>query len=258
MNIYAYVITGMSASFLLCVGMFLFYLKYRKNLLQQQYQIKVAEVAHQKALLHTVITSQEQERKRIGMDLHDEVGSALSSLRLMLENFTEQQAKPETATHFKVSYKQVIDGIITNVRHISHNLSPLLKGAYGFYDALEDFCDGINRSGKIQITLDLQQGSADVQLNDASSLALYRVLTELVNNTLKHAGATLINLRFSVEQGQYIIDYKDNGKGLPPDVAAKGKGMGFSNIESRLDMIGAAYVLKNEGGFGIRVTLPLN
>lgn len=257
MNIYYYVMAGMVGTFLLFVSMVLFYLKYRKNLLQQQYQMKEAEVHHQKTLLHAVITTQEQERKRIGMDLHDEVGSVLASLRLMVESFTDNDVHALPIAEFNVKCKSVIDKVITNVREISHDLSPALKGVYGFHDAIQDFCDGINSSGKIHIEVNFTYNIAKVKLNESVSLAFYRVISELINNTLKHANATRVDIIFSLKNGLYAIDYKDNGTGFVKTQKSSSSGMGMQNIESRLSMVNAKFKINTKEEFHMHITLPL-
>lgn len=257
MNIYYYVMVGMVGTFLLFVSMVLFYLKYRKNLLQQQYQMKEAEVHHQKALLHAVIVTQEQERKRIGMDLHDEVGSVLASLRLMVESFTDNDIHALPVAEFNVKCKSVIDKIIGNVREISHNLSPSLKGIHGFHDAIQDFCDSINSSGRINIEVNFVYNIDRVKLDENVSLAFYRVIAELINNTIKHAKATKIDLVLSLKNGVYIIDYKDNGSGFIKTSKSSSQGMGMQNIESRLNMVNAKFKINNKEGFHMHITLPL-
>ena len=256
MNIYFYVIAGMTGSFLLFMSMLLFYLKYRKNLLRQQYQMKEAEVVHQKALLHSVITVQEQERRRIGMDLHDEVGSVLSSLRLMIEDYTESQDSSLQSNDFKRKSKVMIDGVVNNVRSISHNLSPSLKGIYGFHDAVHDFCDVVKASAKIDIEISFNYSIDTVKLEETAALAFYRVITELINNTLRHAQAQRICLAFLVDNGMYRIHYHDNGIGLDK-IKREKQGMGLQNIESRLGMIGANYKINNNKGFEMLMSMPL-
>jgi signal transduction histidine kinase len=247
----------MSGSFILSVSLLLFYLKYKKNLLHQQYQMKVAEVEHQKILLHAIITSQEDERKRIGMDLHDEVSPVLASLRLTIENFTDQDVNALPSAKFNTYCKGIIDTLVNNVRNVSHNLSPLLNGAYGFYDAVYDFCNGVNSTGKMVITVLLQDADTYIPLDNSISLAFYRVITELINNTIKHASAKHAWLSILQNEISYSIDYKDDGVGLPMGMKTEGKGMGFKNIESRLGMVGAEYVINGNNGFHIHITLPI-
>lgn len=259
MNIYTYVIAGMSASFFLCIATILFYLKYKKNILQKQYQLKAAEVQHQKDLLKAVINSQEEERKRIGMDLHDEVGSALASLRLLIDTPLDKKNGDEITFPYSQQFKKTIDNVIAKVRNISHNLSPILSGAYEFYDAILDFCDGINKSNKIQIHTSIEENAEDIKLEHFTKLSLYRVLTELINNTIKHAQAQHINIVFSFLNNEYTIDYKDDGKGLSSNETAIKKGIGFKNIESRLDSIGAKYNINTlvGQGFLMNIYLPI-
>lgn len=258
MSIYVYIFTGMLASFLLCMSFVLFYLKYRKNILQKQYQIKAAEVLHQKELLKAVINSQEEERKRIGMDLHDEVGSKLSALRLMVAHFSDKNdAEVPSLMQFNQQCKATIDGVITNVRNISHNLSPILSDGYNFYDALYDFCEDINRSGRIHIAISIQQAAEHVLLEHYTKLSLYRIITELINNTIKHAEAHNAYIDFSLIDHTYEIVYKDNGKGLPDSEKAMKKGIGFKNIESRINSVGALYTLQNHAGKGFEAHIHL-
>lgn len=238
----------------------LFYLKYRKNILQKQYEIKAASVQYQKDLLKAVINSQEEERKRIGMDLHDEIGSKLASLRFIIDNFSDGTADKNAMTTFNQQCKNNIDNVITNVRNISHNLSPILQGTYELYDAIEDLCNDINQSKKIKITLAIQQSAQNVPLEFYSKLGFYRVITELINNTIKHAAAENIYIDIYEKTGIYSITYKDDGKGLPADNSNMQKGMGFKNIESRLESIGATYTINSlpAKGFTINITLPLH
>ena len=258
MDIYIYIIVGMSTSFLLMAGLFIFYLRYRKGLLLQQYKMQEAEIAHQKDLLHTVITSQEKERSRIGMDLHDQVGAALSSLRLMVENLAEKDFRRIPEAELSTQVKKNIDGIIDNVRNIAHDLSPRIKGEYGFYDSISDFCDVINHSGKVRIMLAFANRAAETFLQGNTATAVYRVLAELVTNTLKHAQASEIGISFTLDPDAYHIVYSDNGIGLPPASKGSGQGMGFRNIESRLNMIDAKYSLpEQEKGLQMIISLPV-
>jgi signal transduction histidine kinase len=257
MNPYLTVIAGMVFSILIAVAVVFFYLRYQRNLIKQRLRLSEAELQYQKDLLHAIIQSQEEERKRIGMDLHDEVGSALSSLRMIIENLKNIEIVTERNTQ-QNQCKTIIDKVITDVRNISHNLSPLKKGAYGFLDAIEDLVEGINQSKKINVDLLIHEDDAYQHIDDNASLALYRISAELMNNTIKHAKAGNIALTFSVKNNILHLDYADDGIGLPNNAITK-KGMGMQNIESRLGMIGASFnILQgNNKGFGASIELPL-
>jgi len=231
---------------------------YNSNkLLKQKRKLQEAEINYQKELLYAVIDSQEKERQRIGMDLHDEVGSSLSSLRMILENFIGKASAMPGADSFCTQSKSIIDNVITNVRNISHDLSPLGKGTYGFTDALEDLQDRINQSGKIRMILDNQ--SADLtKLNSQNSLALYRVISELINNTIKHAEAQCIELSILESENKLKLKYKDDGIGMQQKNGNVKSGIGMRNIESRLRMIGSDFKFKEAGNKGFEVDIVLS
>lgn len=257
-NIPVLVILAMTGTGLLVVFFILLYIRNQNKLLIQKKRLQEAEIKYQKELLHAVIASQEQERKRIGMDLHDEVGSALASLRMIVENFTRTNTPAPEAGAFNQQCKGIIDRVITDVRGIAHNLSPLTKGVYGLADALEDLCDRINQSGRIQVSLGLDANGTLSGLGDTTALALYRVLAELINNTIKHAQARHISITFALQEDQLVIDYADDGKGITLPAGAMSKGMGMRNIESRLGMIGADYTFKGENRpFEMQIRLPV-
>lgn len=257
MSIYLYIIFGMATSFLLCMATILFYIRYKKDILKKQYQLKTAELQYQKDLLKAIINSQEEERKRIGMDLHDEVGSNLSSLRLMIENFADENIEGLTITQFSKKCKNTIDGIITDVRDISHNLSPIVNDAYGLYDAIYDFCAEINMSGKVAVDISVDKAAEEIKLEHFTKLSLYRVIAELINNTIKHAEAKNIFISIFLSGNLYKIVYKDDGKGISQEINAVKKGMGEKNIKSRLDSIGAAYIIRSNPGKGFEIDIDL-
>ncbi|PZP48838.1 MAG: hypothetical protein DI598_09265 [Pseudopedobacter saltans] len=258
-NIYAYIIIGMCSSFLLCAATILFYFRYRKNILAKQYEMKTAELQYQKDLLKASITTQEAERKRIGMDLHDEVGSKLSALRLLIENYADVNTEQLSEQAFNQKCKFHIDNVITNVRNISHDLSPVIRGGYGLYDILMDFAEDVNKSGKINVLVKVDEAAENTTLEDFVQLSLYRVIVELLNNTIKHAEAKQAEIHFSVLDNQYILQYDDDGKGIDTDLSHIKKGIGFKNMESRLESIGANFQLMqtNEPGFHLKINLPL-
>lgn len=244
MNNCLILIAGMLFTLLTGLSLILFYLRYRRQLTRQELAISRAETKHQRDLLHAVIRSQENERRRIGMNLHDDVGAALSGLRILLQH----PENPEN--RFSAECKKIIDRVIVDVRNISHDLSPLQTGAYEFTDALEDRCDSINRSEKIRVDLDCQMEQQDFGLNESEALALFRVISELLNNTIRHANANQVKISMAGNPSGWKIEYHDDGIGIGKKNAAK-KGMGIQNIESRLQMIGAKYRMaaREERGF---------
>lgn len=220
-------------------------------------EIQEAEIQHQKNLMQSVITSQEAERKRIGMDLHDEVGAALSTLRIKLDQGLENRSASAQLTS---AYKSDIDKIITNMRNISHALSPRISGRFGFYDALHELADSVNESGKVSMEISFDEDKLPNFGNEQAPMAIYRVTAELINNTLKHAQAQHILLKANVEENTLAIIYTDDGIGIEPGKQQTSNGIGMNNIESRLIVIGATWEIKSpsQGGYHIQISVPLN
>ncbi len=243
-NIYVLVILVMGGTFLIVGSLLILHAYNRNRLLRQKQLLQQTELQHQRQLLLTIFSSQEEERRRIGSDLHDSVGAALSSLRLTLDHMGTAQAQ------------QLIDRIITDVRNIAHNISPAILNLYGLSEAVEELADMINRGNELTVEIDNQ---AEAQLNALSHpvmLSFYRVLEELLNNTIRHAGATAVLIRFFMEDNTLVMTYTDNGKGLTEGAR---KGMGLVNITNRLEVAGASWEFGKgqQQGFFIRVMLVL-
>src|ERR1700743_1722640 len=184
-NIFVLVALATCGTFLMVTSFLAIYIRNQKKLLKQRQQLQQAELTHQKELLQAVIESQEEERKRIGRDLHDDVGTAISSLRLIIEMFKPVN-KDNEYHRFIESSKKIIDKMMTDVRNISHNLSPVTLTYYGLGVAVEELCTIISQSGTLEVTLTNNAEALLEKLNLSASIALYRVLAELLNNTIKH------------------------------------------------------------------------
>ncbi|PUZ21539.1 two-component system, NarL family, sensor histidine kinase UhpB [Chitinophaga costaii] len=241
-NIYLLIIFCTGGISLLVVSFVLLFIRNQRKLLASRQQAHDREMAHQKALMHTMLTSQEQERQRIGQDLHDEVGGALANLRMRMG-----REDPNL-------FKQQIDEIIQNVRSIAHNLSPPALALFGFSAALEEL---VAHNGQF-ILLKQEAAIATDQLPNEVALALLRILQELITNTLKHAQATQVTIRLYLQDQHLHIQFTDNGIGC--DIhAGVHVGMGLRNIESRIAMIKAHFTITSARGegFAVHIAMPL-
>jgi signal transduction histidine kinase len=245
-NIYLLTIVGMAGMFFLTLALIQFYVRNQKRLLRNAEDKRQAELKYQKDLTFAIIQSQEEERKRIGRDLHDDVGAALSNLKL----YTLQWADSEAV-------RKQIDGIIDKARNISHMLTPAELELLGLGEALEEMCRVIHQSGSVKVFMDNAAEEVLEKMPYDKALSLYRVFQELFTNTIRHAGATEVHLHFDKTSDILMARYADNGKGL--NGKSSSVGIGMRNIESRLEMIGATYTLDTAGagGFGIRISLTI-
>lgn len=249
-NIFLLVLFAMTGTFLLAASFVFFYVRYQRRMLMQKAAMQKAELDHREALLHSVIQSQEEERKRIGRDLHDDVGAALSNLRMVFSKIVIQKEPEKEETN----YKPLIDNIINTVRNISHSLSPPGLELFGLEYTLHELCDNFNSSGILQLELVNNSGETIDKLGPTTSLTIYRVIQELLQNTVKHAGATQASIAFDQAGNTLNVTYQDNGKGIDPERIAR-PGMGMQNIESRLNMIHAPFVISSSPGKGFKISI---
>lgn len=251
-NVYLLIFYGVVLLLILVASFLLFYIKNQSVVWSQKRQLQESQIAQQKELLSAVIDSQEVERKRIGQDLHDEIGGTLSAIKLMLNSLRNQLSTDQEEVMSEA--KQLIDKMIVDVRHISHDLSPPGLAVFGLFTTIEAFVTLINNTGEIKISIEQDEAIEEVELPEKTALALFRVLTQLVDNTIKHANATHITISFKKET-TLLIAYQDNGKGFDLAVLEKRGGIGMQNIQSRLQMVNAVYEIETALGKGFKLTV---
>jgi signal transduction histidine kinase len=253
-SIYILIVAGMLFSFLIGIALILFYTRYHRRLSEQQDRIRKAELAHQKELLHAVIQSQEDERKRIGQDLHDDAGSVLAKLRILF-NKSGTIYENREVNHKKLN--ALIDKAIDNVRNISHRLSPATLEFFGFADAIGELCDAARDSSGLDICFYNNTGENGDNIAYPLSLHLFRVFEELITNTLKHANARQITVSFAYKENKLLCDYHDDGNGF--NLSNVKSGIGLYNISSRISMIDGIYTITTspQQGVQVHISVPL-
>lgn len=246
---------GIIAMLLLAVALVVFFVVYQKRLISQQMINQHDREAHQRELLTAAVEVQENERRRIASDLHDDIGSLLSAARLYLRQF-DPQASPAENDRVKEESLEIISKIIQNTRRITHDLLPSELEKFGLFAAAEDLCERINRTGQVSMNL-VTSKSIRFALN--KEVALYRVLQELINNTLKHAAAENIQVEYFWKQDRLVCRYIDDGKGFDTAVVLKrGRaGLGLRNIESRISIIGGILHYESTPGKGLEVSIEV-
>ncbi|HMI77227.1 MAG TPA: ATP-binding protein, partial [Ferruginibacter sp.] len=176
-------------------------------------------------------------------------GASLSNLKMILAQSVE-------ALPGKTAYKPLIDNIITTVRNISHSLSPPGLALFGLENTLHELFDNFNAGGTLKLVFENELGEKLDGLPGQTPLALYRIIQELLANTIKHADAKNVLIRCFTENDNYVITYLDDGKGIG---ANQKNGMGMQNIEARLRMIaGYSEMPVTSKGFLFKIIIPVN
>jgi signal transduction histidine kinase len=243
--------------FIIAVGVVILYQHFRKNLYRQMLEQEELKNRHHHDLLRSSIEVQEEERKRIAQDMHDELGASLSIARMHLLQLERQYAdQGEIMQKGLTSVRSLIETALSTMRRISHELMPPQLETFGLVKTLEDVALQLNQINGIKLKVEV---AADIpRLSWNVTLGMYRVIMELINNTLKHAEASEIGIAFCLEEGCFTFTYSDNGKGLPVDGFYKG--LGHKNAEARINSMGGHFTLDNEEatGFKIVIRIPVN
>jgi signal transduction histidine kinase len=239
MNSYEIIIFGTAVMLTLGILVVVLVIFQQKQVIQHKLVLRDKDLKQQKERLVAILQGQEQERKRIAEDLHDEVGAQLSVLKLNLnqlqpllkcENGEQEQLK-ET--------KDFADTIIQQLRIISQNLHPQALENLGLSRALDSFCNLMNKNKTVKILYKDDGNQYPVEKQKA--LNIYRIVQELINNILKHAQATRISISYVSTASVLSISVEDNGNGQllrTLDASSKKTGsLGLKNIESRLNII---------------------
>jgi signal transduction histidine kinase len=240
--------------FIIAVGVVILNQHFQKNLYRQKLEQEEIKNRHQQELLTSSILVQEQERKRIAQDIHDELGALLSISRMHLVQLEEKETNQ--ATHILPSLQNIrslTEKALSSMRKISHELMPPQLETFGLLKTLEAVAGHANKTGNITICIDAVDHFPELPW--PFTLGLYRIMMELINNTLKHAGADTINIVLDYSNGIIACVFTDNGKGIQS--TKKKNGLGLKSIEGRASSLGGNIYIGNEGeGFRADIAIP--
>jgi len=228
---------------------------------QKQWEDRLRKSAEQlRALSASIQAAREEERTRVARLIHDELGSAFTSLKWDLENLDKTLAKPvDPATAEALRARIAImlklaDSTLQTIRRIAWELRPSILDDLGLVEAIEwqarqfEARTGIvcQRSGFID----------NVSLNQEQSTALFRVFQEALTNVLRHAGATLVDITLVEEEDEFVLAISDNGKGI---TRIEKSGLGLLGMQERVRLVGGTIEIRGLKGAGttIAVRIPI-
>jgi len=205
-----------------------------------------------KEKIQAEIDTLENERKRIASDLHDELGSLLSAVKLQINSLDiddplDQEVIRKSSVH--------IDSIIHKLREISNNLMPNTLVRKGLKKAIEEFTENSQQSYGLQVKFICEQ---ELTLSQHKEINIYRIIQEIFHNTIKHAKATVLIIKILIEDNRLLLMTADNGRGF--DYFAKVKdnpGLGLRNLQSRAEVMGGELTCQSEPGKGTMYTFEI-
>ncbi|MBU3027411.1 histidine kinase [Zobellia galactanivorans] len=201
-------------------------------------------------LIKAAIEGQDEERKRIAQELHDSIGGNLAGIKLQVASLTKESSKWKEINH-------QLDETYQLVRDISHTLIPKKFKQHAFSELIREYIGSISRSGKLEIGF-YPHPEADINgIDDMTQMELFKVIQELMTNTLKHAEASRVDIHLNLLEKELSLLFEDNGKGFDPSDIKEG--IGFENIRSRINhMNGTFHIdsLQNRGTV-ISIEIPI-
>jgi signal transduction histidine kinase len=236
------------------------YRNYRSR--QKLQQIKIEELEKEKQLSATeaVLKGEEQERARLAKDLHDGLGGMLSGIKHSFVNMKESIPLPPESIQAFERNMDMLDTSIREMRRVAHNLMPEILLKYGLNAALKEFCNEISRSGVIT-TKYQPMGLEKATIDQTTSLAIYRIVQELVHNVIKHAAAktVLVQVHASGQDKILSVTVEDDGKGFDPVAVNNKSGIGWINIQNRVDFLKGRADISSvpEGGTSVLVEVDM-
>lgn len=247
------VIIGVLLLLLMAVALLLFFFFSRKKIVEKELEKKELEIGHQKEIIHATILTQEKERKRIAQDLHDDISSKLNVILLNSNFLIDGELSADEYTKVNENIIKVTNKTLSNARKIAHDLLPPILEKFGLQSALEELVDEYNTSKKVFIDSNIEYPNE--KLSSTQELHVFRIVQELINNSVRHGKAAKIDLEFMTKDDELALNYKDNGIGFSAEVIEEKKGLGMKNIESRVELLNGDLLIKSAIDKGIEVSI---
>jgi signal transduction histidine kinase len=209
----------------------------------------------QREKIFAEITIRENERKRIAGDLHDSLGPLLSAVKLNIssvdvENTADREVLEKTSGY--------LDEIIGSMRRISHDLLPSTLERRGLLEAIREFLLQVKNKQSVNIQLYVVK---EISIPKEKEIHIFRMIQEIVHNTIKHANARNLQIGFSEEGGNLLCLTKDDGKGFDKEkVLGSSLGLGLRSLESRCEILNGVMTLDSVPGGGTNyfIKIPVN
>lgn len=205
-------------------------------------------------LAASLLTAQEDERRTLARDLHDDVTQRLAFLSMELGRLVKDCAEEPACERLKELQQQTL-GVATEVRRLSHGLHPSVIADFGLSVALEEFCDEYEKACGIRVHFD--GPVEDSGVNDIGATCLYRVAQESVRNAVVHGRATEINVALRISGGNIELKVEDNGIGFSTDPFRSRTGIGIVSMTERIRLVNGNLSIASQPGRGCVVTASI-
>ncbi len=250
------VLIAISLLLVMGIAIVLFFYFSRNRIKKVQLDKANLEISHQKEIFRSTIITQEKERQRIAQDLHDAISSKLNIVSLNANLLSKNDITLEEANNIGANILKVTNTVLESSRKIAHELLPPTLQKFGLEAAIEELYEELfdTRTFKINYSVNYTQNFLASNLE----LHLFRIVQELLSNSIKYAEATIISFALETKKNSLYLQYNDNGKGMDLENSHKKKGLGMIGIENRVVILNGKMNIDTSPNNGITVTIELN
>ena len=242
---------GVLISFMIIVGVILI-----RELFSSLKRAEADRLRSEKRVINAIINTEENERKRFAKDLHDGLGPILSTVKMSLSALTDR-IKDTSGTVILNNTNHLVNEAISTIKDISNNLSPHILSNFGLVSAIRAFTTKINQTKTVEI--DFKSNMEIQRLENDKEVVIYRAVCELINNSILHSGASRIEIELNKHEKFVTLQFYDNGRGFDTSTLSKEdiKGMGLSNIETRVKTVEGVFILESTPGKGTTALIKM-
>ncbi len=235
----------------------LFYRNFRQKQKLQKQRINELETERQLTATEAVLKGEEQERTRLAKDLHDGLGGMLSGIKFSMNNMKGNLVMtPDNALAFEHSM-DMLDSSIKEMRRVAHNMMPESLVKFGLDTALKDFCNEIYQTGALKVNYQ-SIGLENVLIDQTIAITIYRIVQELINNSMKHSAAKSAIVQIAKSNNLLSVTVEDDGKGFDTALLNTSKGIGWDNIKNRVEFLKGKLDVHSAPDKGTSVLIELN
>lgn len=238
---------------IIAFGVIVFFYFSRKKIVQKELEKKDLEIKYQREQLRAILITQETERKRIAQDLHDDISSKLNVVSLNSHLLNKNGLTATEVLEITTNIIELTAKALQSTRRIAHDLLPPVLDKFGLDAGIEELCSEFNSSKVVIVTY--KNTIVFDKLEKDKALHLFRILQELMNNSVRHGKATAISILFELSNGCKICNYSDNGIGFDLSDTIHQNGLGMKNIQSRVDFLDGSIKVQSSPKKGINVIL---
>ncbi len=242
------------SAIVLVLGGLLAWVIYNRNKLKEKARMQEEINRQQELAARAVLDAEERERRRIATDLHDGVGQLLSAALMNLNGLFGQATLNHTEKEQAERSVALVTESYDEMRSISHQIVPNALVRAGLASAVKEF---LNKIDQQKLKVSLETVGLNERLDEQTETVLYRVIQETVNNVIKHANASKLNIQLIRDEDGIAVTIEDNGKGFDKELLKKSTGIGMSNILSRIEFLKGTMDIDTAPGKGTLIAIHI-